>query len=304
MGIFDSIFSRKKDDKVIETPIGYIKNGMEFFKENSPFNFLSDSLLFYSNNIKEQIKYINTHKIRSIKINNSKGDFNNLDFLAEIKHIEGVAILQDNLDLDPVYNLKNLKRLNCATITTDFDLSKFPELRILGITYNKFVHNISSCKNLSWLWIDKFKQDNLSDLILLTNLTNLNLPQTSIIDLGGIEHLNKLTVVNIDLAKQLTSLHGLSKNNSSLEVFSVYNAPKLNDYHSLENLSNLKKLFFGKTGEIENLDFIRNMSKLEQISIGMKVTDGNMSNLTNIKNVGFIDYPHYNLKMKDFPTVS
>jgi hypothetical protein len=300
MGFLNSILGRKKKENIIETPSGYIKNGIEFFREGSDFNFLGDSLLFYADNIENQIKYIHANDIKSIKISNAKGSFRNLDFLNEMVMLEGVAILQDKLDLTPLLKLKKLKRLNCHSTTADLDLAVFAELKVLGITHNKFVHHLSGCKNLTWLWIDKLKEENLFCLSPLSQLSTLNLVKSSIADLSGIETLNQLRFLNIDSASELRSLKGLSKNNSALDVLSVYNAPLLNDYKSLENVANLKKLFFGKTGETENLDFMKTLTKLEQVSLGMKVKDGNMTHLENIPTVSFVEYPNYNRKAKDF----
>ena len=206
----------------------------------------------------------------------------------EVKDLEGVAVLQDNLDLTPLLSLKKLKRLNCHTPTSAFDLATFTDLKVLGITYNKYVGNIASCKNLTWLWIDNLKQDDLSCLSSLTNLTKLNLFKTGITSLQGIEPLNKLQFLNIDTANQLQSLEGLTQNNSSLEVLSVYNAPKLTDYKPLENLANLKKLFLGKTGDMENLDFVNKTAKLEEVNLGIRVADGNMTNLRSVKKVALL----------------
>jgi hypothetical protein len=42
------------------------------------------------------------------------------------------------------------------------------------------------------------------------------------------------------------------------------------------------------------------LPNLKRVGIGFKVLDGDMSYLKGIESVGFIYYPHYNHKMKDF----
>lgn len=275
----------------------YIRDNQYFFKHNNKEgSILGDSLIINPTNLEELISYITNKNIKSIVVNSSYFKVDNLEFLKDIPAIEGVTILQDDLDISPLSHVHNLKVLRLGEIKQPLDFANFPKLEVLGVTFTKHTLNIPSCKNLFWLWLDKFNKPELTHLGDLQELKYLNLHHTSIISLQGIEKLHKLIYLRIDTASKLETLEGLSGTNTNLETIDVYGAKKLSNYSAIAQVPLLKKVFFSKTGETTDISFLRKLHNLQHAIIGMKVSDGDMLCLKNIAEGGFVDYPHYNLK--------
>jgi hypothetical protein len=249
----------------------YIKDGHLFFRKTGNISdILGDRLVINPHTIDKTIDYINSNDIKTITINPSKYIVNDLGFLTEINSIEGLYLLQNNLDLSPINELKNLRVLHADKLDSKIDFNNFPNLQVLGTTYNKSIDKIKNCKKLFWLWLDSFKQENLDMLSELSDLMYLHLYKTTIVDLKGIEKLKKLVELYIDGATKLQSLSGLTTSNLNLEFIDIYNAKRLTDYGPLSSVKNVKRLIFVKTGDGEYLEFINELNNLEELVIGNK----------------------------------
>ena len=279
----------------------YIKDGFMFFKETQfPNRILSDRLIFDSTRESMCIDYINQNQIRSITINPTFFKVKTLDFFKYIPNIEALYLLQDDLNIPCIEFLENLKILRMNNGKGILDLSKFKNLGILGFTHGKNIMNVSLCKKLFWIWIDKYKKDDLYELRDLLELQYLNLYQSSIVSLTGIENLRELRFIRLDNMPKLESLRGLTQNLTCLQSLDIYGAKRLIDYSDITTLKSLTNLDLRKTGDIQSINFVKDFINLKKITLGLKVLDGNMSILKGIQSVGFINYPHYNHKMKYF----
>jgi hypothetical protein len=278
----------------------YYKDGLLFFKEKSGVDsILGDRLIIDSGRIGEICDYVNKHKIKSVTINSAYFKLANLDFLNDIPFVEGIFIVHEDLDLSILNSLRNLRVLRIGETDTAIDFKNFPNLEVLGATYNEFIVNVSSCKKLFWLWFDEFREDSLQKISALSMLEYLNLYKTTIRNLEGFSLLTKVKEVHIDAAPRLESCAGISESNSNLAVVDIYNAKKLSDYRAIGNTSTIKKIFFTKTGDIPNLSFLNNLPDIESVVIGSKILDGDTSYLQKVPNVNFKDFPHYSHKLKD-----
>jgi hypothetical protein len=280
----------------------YLKDNFIFFKEPiADGSILGDRLLVESAKIDSTIKYINSKGIKSVTIDPEYYELDDLAFLQYTPDVTGVYLLSDNIDVSWINNLKGLRVLTCDVIKQgNIDLKNFPYLEILGYSVNKKITGIGFCTRLSWLWIEGYKNDNLLELKSLVNLKYLNLHQSSIKNLEGIEDMRNLQKIRLDTMRNLESLKGLNKNLSRLEVVDIWAAKNLTNYDELSKLKNLKQLELGRTGECQSISFIKELSNLKKVALGFKVLDGNMSYLEGIEKVGFIDFPYYTHKMKDF----
>ena len=90
-------------------PMTENRDGFLYFLGNSESQ---NQLIINPKKISKIIKYINENKILKITINDAYFDkIQNLDFLKEIPNVEEISILQNNLNLKPIENLKKLKSL-------------------------------------------------------------------------------------------------------------------------------------------------------------------------------------------------
>lgn len=278
----------------------YEKDGFLFSKSIDPiFSSLEDSLIV-GNDLNKTLKYICDNGIKSFIINSNNYSLGNLDFLKDVPQVESLILLIDDIQLPQFDSMINIKMLSFQSIKNGIDLSFFRKLEALAFDHWKKITGLENCHNLFWLSINGYKEPDLSKLNGMKHLKYLFLYNAGIKSLRGIEGLSHLKEFRVDNAKKMESLSGLTEVQNTIEVLDIYNAQKLTDYSALKNMTSLKQLDLRRTGDIDSIEFIKYLTKIERITLGLKVKNGDMSFLKNIDSVGFIDYPHYNLKHKDF----
>ncbi|GEP52759.1 hypothetical protein FNO01nite_34310 [Flavobacterium noncentrifugens] len=253
-------------------------DGFLFFLGNSEND---KQLIINPKKISKIVKYINENKILCITVNDAYFDkIENLDFLKEIPNVEEISILQNNLNLKPIENLKSLKSLSFSETTEKLNLNKFHNLEILGCDYRK-VENLKECKNLKSVSLHFYNKENLVEFENFDNLEILFLVQTSIKNFNGIEKLKNINKIELHNSPKLESLNGLPRNSEKLRTLFIYNAKNLIDYGKLDTLKNLKKLQLVSGGEIENLEIFEKMNNLEYLQLGMNIKNGDKIELMN-----------------------
>jgi len=278
----------------------YQKDSFLFFKEKkSVDSILGDSLIIDPSRISEIIKYVNEKGLKSIRINDAYFKINDLNFLSQMPSIEGLNILQNGLNLSGINELNNLRVLRLGESKEPIDFNNFPNLEILGTTHNRNILNIDKCRKLFWLWLNNFKFNNLKELVGLESLQFLFLHKTTIKNLIGIDSLSNLKELFIDIASKLESLEGLSDRNVKLEFIDIYGAKNLHDYNSIASVQALKRIILIKTGNSKTMSFLCKLQNLNEVSLGMEITDGNLQIISKIPKLSFVEYPHYNFTMKD-----
>jgi hypothetical protein len=278
-----------------------IRGGFQFVNESrSPDSILGERMYVDSDRLRQAAAYINEHHVLSLVFTPALYKLDDLDFLRELPGVQGLYLQKSFPDLSPVYALKGLRVLRLQDVSSDFDLGAFPELEVVSYHDSKYAQHAGACGKLFWLGVDGYKKDNLEEFRDLLNLQYLSVYGTSIINLKGVEKLEKLKEIRIDSARKLTSLEGLNRNLRQLEYLDICSAAKLSQYEPIGSLPSLKHLELRKTGEIRSIAFLETLPALEWVTLGLKVVDGDMSVLKKMGKVGFIDHPHYTHKMKDF----
>ena len=243
----------------------YRQDGFQFFRKTSKVSdILGDRLVIENNKLAKTIDYVNRNSIKTITINPIISTVDNLSFLDQMPFVEGLYLLQDNLDISAINNLKDLRVLHLNKLDSSIDFSNLKNLEVLGCTFNKELKNIKHCSMLFWMWLDNFKLKDLIYLSALTNLKYLNLYKTSIVNLVGVASLENLNNIVIDGAAKLVSLQGFDNSNHNLSSLDISNAKHLVSYEQISKLKYVKKIHFYKAGECENFDFINNLDCLSE----------------------------------------
>jgi len=249
----------------------YTQDGFQFFRKTSKVSdILGDRLVIENNKLAKTVDYVNRNSVKTITINPILSTVDNLSFLEQMPFVEGLYLLQDNLDISAINNLKNLRVLHLNKLDSSIDFSNLKNLEVLGCTFNKELKNIEHCSMLFWLWLDNFKLQDLTSLSVLTNLKYLNLYKTSIVNLVGVASLKNLTNLVIDGASKLVSLQGFDDTNDNLFSLDISNAKHLISYEQISKLNHIKKVHCYKTGPSENFDFINNLDSLTEFVHGGK----------------------------------
>lgn len=134
------------------------------------------------------------------------------------------------MNLGGIYNLVNLEVLSIESLLkNDLDISIFKSLKYLNCVYSTRLKNLETAFSLKFLSMTGFKMDNLSVLKNLKLLESITLYNTHIESLVGVGLLINLKKVSIDKAPKLKSLSGFTESNSNMEYLEVFNAKNLRD---------------------------------------------------------------------------
>lgn len=299
--MFDKIKAFFKSDRsnlnlsVLQKEIKYI-----FYENSLPFFFIDSVFL------QESIDYVKKKSIEYITIG-AYYHLKDLNFLEELPFIKGIRILNDDiLDISKISSLHDLEILHSPVIENQtIDLQNFPKLKSLNILWSSKIKNLSACNNLIEVNINYFNELDLSKFVEFKKLQYLVLTNaTKITTLKGIGGLEELVEFQIEDAKKLVSFGDNLNKLKKIKKIYFWNSKKFNDYQQLIPLVNLENLQLRRTMDSESIDFIKNLINLKSVVLGFKVENGNMSYLEGIEDVGFIDFPHYSHKMKDFQNKS
>lgn len=265
-----------------------------------PNSILGETLSFDSNRIDESVEFLKRQGIKSINLGNYF-HLQNLDFLKKCSFIEGLSILNNNItDYEGLNYLKNLRSFSAPRLSQPIDFANFPNLEVVGLEHSKQVVNLSRCKNIFWLWLEKYNEQDLTEFKTFEKIKYLNFYRSSFENLVGIENFTELEYIKLDTIKNLKSLKGLDPNLTNLRTLDIYNCKNLSDYDDIAKVKSLKRIFLDKTGDSQDIKFIKDLSALSLLTIGFKVLDGEMQYVDNIETIWFKDFPHYNRKMKNF----
>jgi hypothetical protein len=251
--------------------------------------------------VSKKIDYIIKNKIKNISISSR---LVNLNFLKEIDFVEEIyfGTLKETEYLK-LYQLINLKKIiiSIEKGKPNLDYSKFPKLEVLSIDWYNNFPDLSKNDNLKELSVWKFKpkSKSLAELSLPENLEKLQITESNILSLEGLE-LNDLREFEGHYCNALETVKGIEKFSKNLNVIILDYCRKLTSYEDLKFAENIEKLILGNSGDIANLLWLKNLKKIKHFTfVNTKLTDGDTSPCFGIDYIGFKNQKHYNYKEED-----
>ncbi|MFY7815583.1 MAG: hypothetical protein ACOVRK_10415 [Chryseobacterium taeanense] len=211
----------------------------------------------------------------------------NLDFLIDFSFVKGMDIISADMKLD-FNGLENLQGLEMFLLKENipkfsYDFNIFPKLKSCAIFWNR---NMRFNSKIEFLSVDKFNQNDLSDISYLINLKDLGISNSNIKSLNGLENFMKLETLSLWYLKNLDSLSPLEKLNNTFKDISVVNCKNIRNYEALYELVNMESFHIAdNSNSLKSLDFINKYSKLFSASIFIDVEDQDGTPLQRIPNV-------------------
>jgi hypothetical protein len=258
-----------------------------------------DLLVVESNRLKETIEYIQKNNIKLIEVNHCNGyTLKDIYFIKEVSSlIEGILVVGSDINLEGIESLSNLKMLN---ITDEkkypIDFAIFSKLERCSLLWHKNYNNLNKCKGLKQLLLKKIKIENKDALLFdgMTCVEDLTFIQCSMGNLEVILNFPNLNTFEIFYTPTLKDIGGLFDCHKSLKRLVIENRKNINDYSILGKLTNLEFLGINDCNDLESLNFVKSLPKLNHISfVGTNVIDGNIAPCLGIKHVGFNNKKHY-----------
>jgi len=260
--------------------------------------------------LEEHILFIQENRIKKALI-----IAEDISFLRQCPSLECLQIIPPysatTFDYSPLYDMPNLKQLNCQTVygpkdslSTDVDYSRILGLEQLHLRGKKGHHNLNAVHGLKALSFAQGQpaSKTLTDLDV-ASLIDLDLCQSPVQALAGLENAKCLSKLGLSYCRQLEDISALSSVSDSLTLLDIEACGKIGDFSVLAELHNLEHLRLYGSNSLPNLNFLRNMPKLKTFTFTMNILDGDLSLCLNVPYASCRNKKHYNLKDSDLPKI-
>ena len=275
------------------------------------FDSLNDGkfLKVESDRLSETINFVKQEKIENLYISRCHGY--HLDSIEPLLELKGIKKLQyqEHGDMISMIGIEKFKDLEYLRIDDEqkVDLSAFPALRFLIIKWSKKIKNFEKCDNLKELnlWNFNTKEKDFSNFPFLKGLEILNLFWGNAQTLDNLQLGDRIHKIEFHRYPKLETASKLV-DYKSIEYLYFENCKRVNDFERLSELPNIKTFAFNECGELDNIDFVENMGKLEDIRfVGTNIKNGNLKMLEKDKfrYIGFDNKKHYSHKYEELKPI-
>lgn len=227
-----------------------------------------------------------------------------LGFLSDFPDLLYLELIdQDKVDTAPLANLQNLRGLRIQTPGKGIDFAWFPLLEVFVGDWHAGNCNLQCCRELHQIraWGFKPKSGDLTELANIPRLEWLELTQTNVQTLAGIETLADLRYCSIAYAPQLRSLAASASGDLQLRDLELSKAKKIESYEPLAALRWLRRLKISSCAPLPNLQWTRGLNLLDSFSfVDTNVDDGDLTplqDLPELRYVGSFSKKNYNLNV-------
>ena len=286
-----------------------------YFKDDylvvlSPFDVVWESpiLARSQKTLEEHIQYIQKNQLEKVYI-----VAEDISFLRQCPSITSAKIIPAHsaakFDYSPLYDMPNLKELNCQTVyghkdalRADVDYSHFPAVQCVYASGAKGHINLESVKGLRHLYLGQGQPASKTLTVFdLSKLTEFDLCQSPIRSLKGIEQAACLQKLSLSYCRSLEDVNALVSIGETLTSLEIESCGKIHNFSWLYHLPSLENLVLLGSNTLPNLDFLENLPNLKSLRFTMNVLDGDLSLCRNIPYVYCKNRKHYNLKNEDLP---
>jgi hypothetical protein len=190
--------------------------------------------------------------------------------------------------------LSSLK-FDIANSSSAVSLPEMPDLELLDLSWNNFcIIKLNNMQELKKLRLTNcLRLTAISGLNNISRLQVLELQAQNFKDSAALKALHNLKSLNLGCCKNINSLEFLTKLRL-LQDLNLYGCSGINDFSPITKLADLKKLNIVGC-EIQNYDFLRSLSNLEELRISSHLTKESFKNKVNSKckiiQVPFMDMP-------------
>lgn len=221
--------------------------------------------------------------------------FGNVEFLREHTGVEHVVLLDaTGLDLTALPVLSGLSYLQLDGFSGDIDFGVFPRLRHLRVqwTPNMRFSTQPALERLA-LWGFKPKCRNLTGLPAFKNLHILEVVQSPIVSLSGIQRFSQLERIELAYLSKLEDISAIAEL-PRLSAFQCGNCKRIRDYNQIGAAHGLTSLRLNNCGKLPTLEFLDSLTRLEEFRfVGTDVEDGDLTRCLRLKSVSFSDKKHF-----------
>lgn len=258
--------------------------------------FFYRTVALRSDKVGEGIGLMKRLGIHNLSINSEwgwKAQKTDLSLVKEDSWIEGMDVIEQDLDLNFINDLPNIRRLLLPDkFKGKLDISRLPQLEVCRMKWNqKQIVNVDKARNMSCLMISRLKQEDLSVCKDLHNLEELELEYPYIVNLNGLGQQKGLRRIKIAFAMNLLAIDVLAEVQGNLKDLTIIGCKKLFNYAVLARLKELGNLVIGDGNPIPSGNFLRE-TKVKTGFIGVEIADKDVSELKE-RNIDYRKFKGY-----------
>lgn len=227
-----------------------------------------------------------------------------LSFLQEFPQLLYLELAgHKSINIRDLSGLENLRGLHVESPGSGIDFASFPQLEVYMGGWHAGHKNLASCQELRRLKIRNVnpRSNNLAALADVTRLEDVQITQSNIKSLAGIETLGDLRYFDIAYASKLQSLDALKHGVAGLRELSIEKCRKIASYEPIAALTQLRRLKLTGCAQMKNLRWVGGLKDLDFFSfVDTSVQDGDLSHLLKLpklRYVGSLDKKRYNFKV-------
>ncbi len=298
-----------------------IRDGYEFKPLTHPANIYdaivirnpgsilgSYRMLKTNHSLSEHIELINKYKLEKAYLL-----CEDISFVTKCPTLKYISITPvdeagDNFDFSPLYDMPEIKSLECKTqygsrdeftSTVDYkNISGLVDLCISGKGHLNY-HQVNSLRSLR---ISNYQHDDLTKMFSSKILDSLLIIQCKIKTLDGIQQSDRMQCLYLDYNRSLHDILALTSVKKTLRTLRIENCPQIQDFSVLQELENLETLVLLGKNELPTISFIRNLKNLKTFVFSMSVLDGDLSPCLNLTYAySQCNRKYYNLKNEELP---
>ena len=309
------------DSRILENRY-ILRNGFPFTAITYPANVYDAIVVKYpqdvpcfspringsSHSLKEQIEFINRHRIEKALI-----IAENINFITMCPTLKYLRIVPadnagEGFDYSPLYKMSQIKSLQCSTVygfreelSTCIDCIQINGLEEIHVTDSGY-KNFNAVETLKGLGLSNYEKRDMSEAFSSSILDTLSIFQSKIITLEGIQKSQKMQCLYLYYNRSLQDISALKKVKRTLRALRIENCPKINDFSVLGELENLELLELSGSNELPSLSFLKKMKNLKTFLFNMNVKDGDLTPCLDLSYVySEKNRKHYNLKDCELP---
>ena len=274
----------------------YLMPGCKFSIKNGSVN----SAFLLSDNIDKGIQFLQDTRVPNIYLDTYNGyNLQDTNCLFSFPDITGVFIRGSWMDKSGLHSLNGLHRLEVDDWNSDVDLSVFPEIQFFsGYCCENLIMPFEFPK-MEKLRLWKYKKNDMTSFPVSPNIRSLQLIQSKLKNLEGIELLNNsLQYLSIGYCRSLMDLNAILKLNLlALELQSIPIVEQLPML--LPQCSSLLGISIDCPSKVlPSLVFLNRMANLKCfVGLLKDISDGDLTPTVRLDNVWIpIIRRHYNLQ--------
>lgn len=266
-------------------------------------------VLIGKQNIEESIHYIQTHQIKHVEVTYRYGK-PQIDFLSECPGIEHLMLEGPSVkNFDGAYHMKGLKTLmiNDSSPDLKIDFSQLTSLEEISGKLPPKTLAIGSLTNLKKiiLWRYESKEKNLKEFADFKALVNLELINSNLISLEGIQGLKMLNFLGLYRMKTLTNIEAIQYLSENLKKLQIDLVKTIQDFSPIGKVRSLEYVSLNACGDIPSIRFTKQLPNLKTLIFADSVVvDGDVSPCVGVETVSFTENEHYSHRLEEVSSIS